>query len=40
MKQTAGIAATIAGIITAAAVTAICMLWWTTSDIIRNIKRR
>jgi hypothetical protein len=40
MKQATGIAATIAGIITATAVTAICMLWWTTSDVIKELRQR
>jgi hypothetical protein len=40
MKQISGILAVIAGIITATAVTAICMLWWTTSDVIRELRQR
>jgi hypothetical protein len=40
MKQATGIAVTIAGIITAAAVTAICMLWWTTSDVIKELRQK
>jgi hypothetical protein len=40
MKQISGILAVIAGIITATAVTAICMLWWTTSDAIKELRQR
>jgi hypothetical protein len=40
MRQISGILAVIAGIITATAVTAICMLWWTTSDVIKELRQR
>jgi hypothetical protein len=40
MKQATGILATIAGIIIAATVTGICMLWWTTSDVIKELRQR
>jgi hypothetical protein len=40
MKQISGILAVIAGIITATAVTAICMLWFTTADIIKELRQR
>jgi hypothetical protein len=40
VKQISGVLAVIAGIITATAVTAICMLWWTTSDVIRELRQR
>jgi hypothetical protein len=40
VRQISGILAVIAGIITATAVTAICMLWFTTSDVIRELRQR
>jgi hypothetical protein len=40
VKQISGILAVIAGIITVTAVTAICMLWFTTSDVIRELRQR
>jgi hypothetical protein len=40
MKTATGIAATIAGIITATAVTVIAMLWWTTSDLIKELRQK
>jgi hypothetical protein len=40
MRQISGVLAVIAGILIATAVTAICMLWWTTSDVIKELRQR
>jgi hypothetical protein len=40
MKQVTGILAVIAGIITATAVTCIAIIWWTTSDVIKELRQR
>jgi hypothetical protein len=40
MKQIAGITATICGIVVAVATASIAMLWWTTSDMIKELRQR
>jgi hypothetical protein len=40
MKQIGGVVVTACGILIAATVTGICMLWWTTSDVIREMRQR
>ncbi len=40
MRQAAGVVVTIFGILVAATVTGVCMLWWTTSDAIREMRQR
>ena len=36
MRQFGGVVVTLCGIVVAACVTAIAMLWWTSADIIRQ----
>jgi hypothetical protein len=40
MKQIGGVVVTACGILIAATVTGICMLWWTTSDVIKELRQR
>jgi hypothetical protein len=40
MKQAAGVVVTICGILVAATVTGVAMLWWTTSDVIREMRQQ
>jgi hypothetical protein len=40
VRQIIGVLAVIAGIITATAVTCIAMIWWTTSDVIKELRQR
>ena len=40
MNKLVGIFITILGVFIAAAATAVAMLWWTTSDIVNEVRRR
>ena len=40
MKQIGGVVVTACGILIAATVTGIAMLWWITSDAIRQMRQR
>lgn len=40
MKTIAGLTLTLAGIIIGAATTITAILWWTTADVLREMRRR